>query len=293
MIQPGSVFTKKVLLAILILIPFKGLAQRENQNHDTLKSAAKDSRHSLFAGIGYGSNMIYMGSTISRNLPFEYASLIYGYKSAFYASASAVHLADNNPFLAFYYGSLNYNHTFNSWFDISAGVYRYQVIPSLRDTLFNSFTYGDITLGFDWKLLYTKLSAGGLLADENRAFLQIRNSRYFQTGDFFKDKFNISFDPYVNLLFGTLLEAKTTTGTVVRLSPPYGRWKRFIKNTTYTSYTKKFGFMEVDFGLPVALNADKMTVEAEVDYIIPVYDDPELPGPKGFVFMLSAYFRIF
>jgi hypothetical protein len=206
---------------------------------------------------------------------------------------SAVHLPDNNPFLAFYSGSLNYNHVFNSWFDISAGVYRYQIVPSLADTLFSSFTYGDLTLGFDWRLLYSKISAGGLISDENRAYLQLKNSRYFQTPEFFKNKLNISFDPYVNLLFGTLIEVETITGKNLKISPPYGRWKRFIQSTTYTSYTRKFGFMEIDFGLPVAFNADNMTIEAEVSYILPVYDDPDFPGPKGFVFMLSGYFRIF
>lgn len=115
--------------------------------------------------------------------------------------------------MAFYIGSLNYSHVINNWFDISAGVYRYQVDQSLTDTLFSSFTYGDLTLGFDWKLLYSKISAGGLFAEENQAYFQLRNSRYFQTPEFFKGKANISLDPYANLLFGTVTEVVTSNDT--------------------------------------------------------------------------------
>jgi len=234
-----------------------------------------------------------MGSTISQNQPFEYASITYGFKSEFFASASAVHLTGYNPFIAFYSGSLNYTHVFNSWLDIAAGAYRYQIAPSLADTLFGSFTYGDLTVGLDWNLLYSKISAGGMLSDQNRLYLQIKNSRYFQTREFLKKKLYVSFDPYVSVLFGTLIEVETKTGTSIKVIPRYGRWKYFLQHTTYTSYNKKFGFMEVDFGVPVALNSDKMTIEAELCYLLPGYEDNDLPAPKGFVFLLGGIFRIF
>jgi hypothetical protein len=51
--------------------------------------------------------------------------------------------------------------------------------------------------------------------------------------------------------------------------------------------------MEIDLGIPVAFNAPKFTIEAEPGYILPMYDDPEFPGIKGFVFMVSGFFRIF
>jgi hypothetical protein len=51
--------------------------------------------------------------------------------------------------------------------------------------------------------------------------------------------------------------------------------------------------MEIDFGLPIALNFDRFTLEAEPSYIMPANEIPEFPGPKGFVFLLSGYFKIF
>jgi hypothetical protein len=294
------IFRLKYYSLLLLLLPSGVLAQTGSKISlpatDTLKTESEAARHSLYTGAGYGSNMIYLGSTISQNQPYGYANLTYGYKNQFYASASAVHLSGIDPFLSFYIGALNYSHAFNSWFDISAGVYRYQVPSTLTDTLFSHFTYTDLTLGFDWKLLYSKLSVGGLFSEENQAYFQFRNSRYFQTPEFFKGKANISFDPYANLLFGTLIEVETSTETSVEASSPGRKWR--LNNTTQgttisSSSSRKFGIMEIDFGLPVALNTDFMTIEAEVNYVLPLYNDPVYGSPKGFVFMLSGFFRIF
>ena len=269
-------------------------AKNSLQSDDTSKISSLNSKHSFFAGTGYGSNMIYLGSTISQNQPYGYAALSYGFNSEFYASFSSVHLSGVNPFLPFHIGSINYNHVFNSWLDISTGVYRYQVARSLADTLFSSFTYADLTLGFDWRLLYSKISAGGLLSDENAFYFQFRNSRYFKTPDFINDKANISFDPYVNLLFGTLIEERTSTETSVTISTPSRGWRKYRRSTTPTvTYAKIFGLMEVDFGIPVALNTDRFTIEAEPCFVLPLHEDPDFPGSGGFIFMLSGFFRIF
>jgi len=178
---------KKVFLIIvynsLCLLPVAILGQagaRSLQTPDTLKTALGGSSHSLFAGGGYGSNMIYLGSTISHNQPYGYWNVTYGYKNQFYASASAVHLSGIDPFLSFYIGALNYSHAFNSWFDIATGVYRYQVPSSLTDTLFRSFTYGDLTFGFDWKLLYSKLSVGGYFQKKTRLIFKSETQGIFR-----------------------------------------------------------------------------------------------------------------
>lgn len=290
----------KYISLILLLLPGSVLAQNGSRNSlpaaDSSKTGSNILRHSLFTGAGYGSNMIYLGSTISQNQSYSYGNITYGFRNQLYASVSAVHLSGTDPFLAFYIGALNYNHVINSWFDISAGIYRYQVPPSLTDTLFSNFNYGDLTLGFDWKLLYSKLSVGGLFSEENQVYFQFRNSRYFQTPEFFKGKANISFDPYANLLFGKLIKVETTAETSVFAPSPGRKWKQNDTShgsSTITSTSERFGIMEVDFGLPVAFNTDFMTIEAEVNYVLPLYNDPVYRNPKGFIFMLSGFFRIF
>jgi len=284
------------------------------------------STHNLYTAAGYGSNMIYLGSSMSQNQSYGYASLMYGYKNALYASLSGVHLSSIDPFISFGIGSLSYSHTFNSWFDISAGLYRYQFAGSLTDSLFNNFFYGDLTLGFDWKILYSKVSAGTIFSEGSQGYLQFRNSRYFQTPAFSKGKMYFAFDPYINILFGSLTRIETSTDTIITVSSPFlqsvsgsavgagngkgngrgngngggsgsssstGSTSSSSQILTGTAYTSGFGVMEIDFGLPVSLNTERMTIEAEAGYVLPVFDDPVYQSMKGFVFTFSMFIRIF
>ena len=357
---PNSVF-KFLSLSLLLLpsvIPAQTSAKLSLPVSDTSKAVSEVDRHALYTGAGYGSNMIYLGSSMSQDQPYGYGNLTYGFKNKLYSSVSAVNLSSFEPIAAFYIGGLSYNHVFNSWLDLSAAGYRYQVDSKLTDTLFNSFSYGDITLGIDWRLLYTKISCGGIISKEPSTYLQIKNSRYFQTPEFFNGKANISFDPYVNLLFGTLITSETTEGTdVITTTQQYttpwsagsgtesstgsgtgtsaGYGQGFssgngqgsssgsgqsasaesgsqsspithetsstttaITTTTTipvitTSWSESFNLIEIEFGLPVAFNTNFMTIEAEASYVLPAYSDPYFPGPKGFVFTLSCFFKIF
>ena len=264
----------------------------DSLNNNRSDTASGVFRHALYTGAGYGSNMIYLGSTVSGNKPFGYAALTYGYNNEFFAGVSALKLFDKDPGNAFYSGTLGYSHVFNSWFDVSTSVSGYMFSRTTGDSLFSDFIYGDLTLGFDWKLIYSKISLGALITDETNPYMQLRNSRFFETGKFLNDKATISFDPYFNLIFGNLIESKTTYGTNVK-KPGFGKHNPNKPLFLYNSYSSTFKLQEIDFGVPAALNFEKLTVEAETSYIFPAYDDSEFPGPKGFVFLLSAYFRIF
>ena len=117
---------------LLLLLPLNAVAQA-----DTAKSAAGEDIHSLYTGTGYGNNMIYLGSTISRDLPFGYGALSYIIGGELSLTGAAFYLPGlEQSAPSFYSASMAYSHDFNSWFDISAGVYRYMVKPELTDTLF-------------------------------------------------------------------------------------------------------------------------------------------------------------
>lgn len=282
--------------------------------------------HSLIAGAGYGNNLVYLGSTISEDQPYGYAALSYGYKNSLYLTLAAIHLAGQDSPAAFYTGTLSFSHTFNSWFDISLSGSRYHVNPSLREILFDNFWYGDATLGIDWRILYTKISAGMLYMDQSSSYYQLKNSRYFATPSFFNKKAYLSFDPWVNLLFGNVSTIETDTNTVVTVTYPFynpvvsgngqgagngsgqgsgtgstsGTTTGSTTGSTTTTQTyttsvlsTKFGLMEIDFGLPVAFNLKNLTIEAEPGYILPMFDQDYYPATKGFVFTLSCYIRFF
>ena len=248
--------------------------------------------HSLYAGIGSGSNMIFLGSTITKDKQFYSSALTYGYRNNFYVSASASHINGTSPYTAFYTLSLNYNHAFNSWFDISSSIAGYKTPESLHEKLFSDFAFINLTTGFDWKLLYTKLSFGGIISDYRRGYIQVRNSRYFETSEFFNGKGQISFDPNVNILFGDLIKIETVTGlTKYGSTAPFRHFRRLPISTT-ESYSYVFGLMDFEFSIPVTFIYDKFSIEPELSYILPAQSNSDYPAPKGFTFFLNLLFRI-
>lgn len=262
---------------------------------DTAVTTERSPAHSLYAGTGYGSNMLYLGTTMSQDNGFGYASASYGFMDKLYLTATGYTIGNFKPFTAFYSLGISFNHAFNSWFDISTGLSRYNVAASLRDTLFSNFTYADATLGLDWRILYSKISVGALFAGESQFYLQTRHSRYFETPSFAGDKAFFSFDPYVNILLGNMVTIETTGGVIeTSVSPGYRPWKKYSQNTTAgTTYSETFGLMEIDFGLPVAFSYDFFTLEIEPGYVIPLYADEGSTGTRGFLLMASIFFRIF
>jgi len=277
-----------LLLIITLIVSAAGVSAQTDLKPDSITDANKgttESKHSLYASAGLGYNMVYMGTSLSQDKPYYSGGLIYGFNNELFASASTFHLDAYDPFLAFSTFSLIYNHTFNSWFDIALSASRYQVNKTLTDTLFSSFFYVDAALGFDWKIIYTKISAGTILSESSSLYFQLRNSRYFETPSFMNGKAYFSFDPYVNMLFGTLTETKD--GNTV-ITPPF-RGKTGGGSNSET--TTKFSLMEIDLGIPISFNIGRFTIDAEPGYIIPLYSD-SASGTDGFLFTMGLYFKI-
>jgi hypothetical protein len=287
-----------LLTLILMGLPFVGLCQtgtlevQQKDTDSTNKLTVK--KCSLFGGAGWGNNLIYLGSTISHDLPYYSAIVTLGLKNGLNISTSASHLSITYPFVAFYSLSARYAHTVNSWFDYSADISGFLTPRSLQESLFSNFALLNLTTGFDWRLIYTKFTFSDMYSRGNGVYLQIKNSHYFETGRFFKGKAFLSFDPDINMLFGRLVKVESSTG-VSRLgnAPLFVQLKK-KHNTTTTTYTYSyfFGMMDTEFSLPVTLNFTNFILEAEPSYILPAYSNPDYPSPKGFSVTMSAYFRI-
>ncbi len=175
-----------IIFAICIVLPSVAFGQSDTLSHSSKESPVSDAsvekNHSLYTGLGAGSNMIYLGTSISDNKPFYAASVTYGYKNALFASASAAHLNQTSPYIAFYNFAGNYSHAFNSWFDISADIAVYKTSRPLQDSLFSDFGYLNLTTGFDWKILYTRISFSEIVSyskwvlSANKQLTLLRNS---------------------------------------------------------------------------------------------------------------------
>ncbi len=285
--------TTRKFHAILFIVIMSFMVVQGGYAQGTAGSDKDASVHSLYSGLGYSNNMIYMGSNLSQDKPLYTGSLTYGYKDQLFATVSVNHLAAYDPVISFSAFTLSYSRDLNNWFDVSLDLSRYQVNSELSDTLFNNFFYGSIALGADWKILYTNLSIGGVFSEGSGAYFQLRNSRYFETSRIMNNRIFFSFDPFVNLLAGTLTKTVTPDGTIIGVSEPFKSSKSGSGQHSSSSSTDYFSLMEIDFGLPVGINSDRVTIEAEPGYIMPAYSGSEAEGTEGFTFFLSIYFTIF
>jgi hypothetical protein len=307
-------FFRIFLLSVFSAVPAIIHSQEaEHSANQTENFDQNESRSSLFAGTGVGNNLV-LASSLSHHQQFYYGSLTYGFNNKIYLSASSFHLPGFSPFMAFHTFSLNYSHGFTDWLDVSLTGSRYQIAGNLSDTLFKSFFYGDFTLGLDWRILYSKISVNRLISETNSTFFQLRNSRYIQASAFPGKEAYIYFDPYINLLAGSLTRIKSDEGTSVGISSSLGSFGQGPSGMapvnvprpgpgtapgtgtgTNTSIVTSvfFGLMEISMGLPVGINLGRLTLEAEPGYVIPMYDDPSIPSPKGFTFLFNCYIQIF
>jgi hypothetical protein len=282
----GHIF---LLIALLAVLSSYVIGQSRQTSDST---GSSDNIHSLYAGAGGGSNMIYLGSTLSGNKPFYAASLSYGYRNSLFVSASATHLSGMYPYAAFYNAGINYSHAFNSWFDISADIAGYKAASSLRDSLFYDFMYLNLTTGFDWKLIYTRVSFSEVVSQRQEFYLMISNSHYFETPPFMKGKAQISFNPDIDILFANLVSVDSVAGTKTYGNPP--PFSHAKKKTTpgSESYSEKFGLMDLEFSLPVTLSLGRLSVELQPGWLLPIHSTPVYQEPEGFIFYLNIFYKI-
>jgi hypothetical protein len=292
---------------------------------DSSSAVRPISKHAFYSGVGYGSSMIYQGSSIPMSQTSGYAALMYGYKNKLFASVSAFKIAESDQLPDFYSYSLNYVNGLNKWLDMSLALSSVHFNSNLSDTLLHNFIYTNITAGINWKFLYANISCSGVFSEKSRYYYQVKTSGYFQTPGFFKDKAYLSFNPYVNLLLGSYLKESrsyitatfTTYDTLtvsssytppaikentsgqsssesdpISVSPVTVTPVTTNSGTELKSYSKAFGLMEINLGLPVAINFKKAEFEIEAGYVVPCHSSTFLPAPKGFIFRMSMFFRI-
>jgi hypothetical protein len=286
-----------ILLSVLLVSVMNIYGQADStrtvKTDSSVSASATAGKHTLFATAGFGSNMLFLGSSMSSGNPFYSGGLVYGYRSSLYLSAGATHISGTTPFLAYYSAGLDYKHTFNSWLDISANMSGYTMSRSASSTLFNDFGYASFTAGFDWRILYTKVTGAVLYSGQAKGYLQISNSRYFQSPYFMKGKAFVSFYPEINLLMGEIVTADTTTVSGSRTYvPPFMRIRR-DRLPPQVTYSSRFGPVFFEFSAPVSFSYGRMSLEATPCYLLPAFRSNVMKAPEGFTFFMTATFRIF
>jgi hypothetical protein len=251
-------------------------------NSETISTTT--SKHGLYTGLGYGSNMLLSGISISSAQPYLSFDLLYSYNQQWILSAVFYNLPGINPALAFYDLSAGYNRTFNSWLDAGISISSYSTAKELQEDYFGNFTYMTASAGLDWRILYSQFIYSAILNQEGNGYLQISNSHFFSTPDLFKGKAYFTFDPSVNMVLGDKY-AKEDVVIQTGMGPN-------STTETATVYSSSFGLLDMEFSLPIGFNFGKTTLELAPLYYLPIHNDPDFPAERGMFLFLNLYWKI-
>lgn len=248
--------------------------------------------HSIFLGTGFGNDLLYTGTTLTDNSPFLSADILYSYKGKLWTSATIYNLPDWGVKFPLLDASLGYNHVFNDYFDIAGSVSYYHSSGSVKEELYDSFSWFRLSGGFDWYWIYSKVTYGRILAEDSGSYLYFRNSRYFRTASWGKSKTYISVDPNINLLFGnsTQISATLRPGTGNPDRPGQGGLGR---NPVNTDSSNQFNILQTEISVPVSLYIQNFTIDAEPLLLFPHNSNEDNPDMKGFYIFLNISYRIF
>lgn len=235
---------RRLLFCLLVNVLTIGLMAETSADSTKTDGVEKARQASLYLGAGYGSDLLYSGYSLSGQKPYYSMDVLYSFNRQWSASAAIYHLDGAEPGIAFYDVALGYRRYFNSWWDAGASLSAYFTNPSIQDIYFGHFAYLTLTGGFDWRILYSKLVYSALLDDSGSHYLQMKNSHYFSTNDFWNDKAYMDFNPTFNLVFGDRYKLITTTaGDQVG---PGGGAEEVV------GYESLFGLMDLEFSIPIA-----------------------------------------
>lgn len=269
---------KRLLLFLLVGASFFNLWAGQAADSTATDAGIQSSSSTVYIGAGYGSDLLYSGYSLSGKKPYYSMDVLYSFKKHWSASAAIYNLDGAEPTIAFYDMALSYRRYFNSWLDAGASLSAYFTSASIQDTYFGNFAYLTMTGGFDWRILYTRFVYSALLDDSGSHYLQVKNSHYFSTNDFWEDKAYMDFNPTINFVLGDRFK-------LMRIEPQPG-------SDPEMSYDSSFGLMDMEISVPIAFNYNAISLEVEPLYYIPIHKDPDFPAENGLFFFINMYFRV-
>lgn len=275
-------------LLLLFLLGFMPVFGQTELPTDSL--AAKEPAHQFFAGAGYGSDLIYYGTSVSGNQPYFSGELIYAWEKGLWASTTLYHLPDQDPFFSFVDLAAGYSYVFNKVFDAGLSISQYHGGKSIDTTFYADYTFLSAYLGIDWKLLYTTFTPGWLLAEENSFYLMVDNTHYFRTPTFGKRNCYFTFNPGISFLFGSYawLRQFGRQGGGGQGPGPGGS---LIINPI-TVEEEDFRLLDMQLSLPVEFFLDRLSLEFEPAYFFNFIGDENGDTEGRFFFTLGLYYKI-
>lgn len=258
--------------------------------------------HSVFAGLGFGNDLIYNTSSLSDNQPFFSTDFMYAFRGNLWTALTLYNLPGQTPNIPFYDISAGYRHVFNDYLDASASFSSYHSSANLDESYYDSFQYLRLSAGLDWVYIYTRATLGRILEEGSGFYFYLKNSHFISTRNKGSENY-FTFDPNINMLFGnhTQIIPRIHGGGNIPGSGPQaggGGPGRPGGGTTLpeeeqNEYHDKFTLMRIELSVPVSWNFRDFTMEIEPLLAIPALNDETYAASNGFFIFLNAYYRIF
>ncbi len=293
-------------LFVFMLLCISSFAQvfsvnREHDFSDTLPEMSHPFfhpyNHSVFAGFGFGNDLLYTSSSLSDNQPFLSTDIMYAFKGSAWTALTLYNLPGEKPLFPFYDISAGYSHVFNNYFDAAISLSSYHSSGELDDQYYESFQYVRLRGGFDWNVLYMRATLGRILEKNSGYYIYLKNSHYFTTRKNSSDNF-FTFEPNINMLFGKHSAIAPSIRGNVDIDTPTGPGgpgggnfpgQQETENETQENFT----LMRVELSVPVSYNFRDLTIEAEPLFAIPSVNGENDIATKGFFIFLNFYYRIY
>lgn len=276
---------------LILLLPSSQLAFAMQATPDT--SNTHNRAHQFFSGVGYGSNLIYYGTSVSGNQPYYSAEMLYAWEGGIWAGAGLFHLPGNQPFFSFVDLSAGYNYVFNKVVDAGVSISQYFGGESLDTTFYSNYTFLSANLGIDWVAAYTSVSPGWLLAEENSFYLMIENSRFFRSPKLGKKGNYFTFNPGLSFMFGSYAwlthVRRQGGGGGGGQGPGYGGG---YYDYTTTELREDFRLLDMQLGVPIAFNTKRLSLEFEPAYFFNFIEDENGEKSGQFYFTAGIFLKI-
>lgn len=289
---------KKLLIISLLWALSQGFQQTGclAAPSDTLSQQSQS--HQFFSGAGYGSNLIYYGTSVSDNQPFLSAELQYSWKGGIWAAARFYHLPGKQPFFSFTDLSAGFNYVFNKVFDAGVSLSYYSGGENLDTTFYSNYSFLSADFGVDWVLFYTVVSPGWMLAEENSFYLLMDNSHYFRTPKLGRKGSYFSFNPGVSFMFGSYAwltqirrQGSGGVGGGGGQGPGPGGTKSFFYATT--ELREDFRLLDLQLGVPIAFKTKRLSLEFEPAYFYNFIEDENGERNGQFFFTAGIFLKIY
>ncbi len=274
---------KHILIALVI-----GFSKIYAQQPENNTSPLKQPSNQVFAGVGFGSNLIYFGTSLTGNQPYLSAELLYAWEEGIWAGAGFFHLPGTQPFIAFSNFAVGYSHVFNQIFDASTSISRFNANNVASVDTYSDYTFLSASLGIDWVVLYTSIKPGWLFAQENSFYLLVKNSHYFFTRNLGNSNSFFSFNPGLSFMIGTYAWLSHTTRPLY----PIRRRPGMIITPVPIEVNQEFRPLDMQISLPVAFNTKRMSLEFEPAFFYNFYQVETLPKGGHFFFTTGIYFKL-